>query len=330
HLSSYGEALCLTPVNVIFENGQSSERIALLYSSVLIFLSITNSPQEYKFENHLSLSQLILSKIDDDVLGKRALKISAPSLSMIVSFPSTMEFNEWCDKFRSLTYEHKHSEIETPHTPQVSKSVSMLGHLPKSATGAGALLKIPLRSPTKTPWSKSCLRPHSPNRIRLGQTIGSSDGLNESSSGGSGGGANKTLKRFMTMKKMKANEFLKRVETSEGDSLLLSVIEAYCGASGKSRHSVSAGSNEQNTPNLVGNSSPIILNDSININNVTSPQPITSLDKIMPLTLDNNRLISETLNELRLALKMVQQELEEEKIARRKLESQIQRLLTAK
>ena len=112
-------------------------------------------------------------------------------------------------------------------------------------------------------WSKSCLRPHSPLRFR--QTGGASAyssmpgspnlssrvGLSEIASSVNEGGStpNRTLKRFMTMKKSKATELLRRgdhpsavrgkftrcssifslvVEASEGDALLLAVIEAYC------------------------------------------------------------------------------------------------------
>jgi hypothetical protein len=49
-LSSFGEALCLSPVNILSENlGQVAlERIAILYPSTLILLSTTQ--QEYQLE----------------------------------------------------------------------------------------------------------------------------------------------------------------------------------------------------------------------------------------------------------------------------------------
>ena len=97
--------------------------------------------------------------------------------------------------------------------------------------------KTPLHSPTPKPnltlpaWSKGCLRPHSPLRPRqqgaiighsmtttigtnlMGSPIlssGSGIGINDSSTMSNETGSNRTLKRFMTMKKSKANEFLKR------------------------------------------------------------------------------------------------------------------------
>jgi len=107
-----------------------------------------------------------------------------------------------------------------------------------SPMSAGAIsMKTPLRSPTPKhilpppAWSKGCLRPHSPLRPRQQGTIGShssttTTGTNlmgspiPSSGSGTGmsdpsttpneTGSNRTLKRFMTMKKSKANEFLKR------------------------------------------------------------------------------------------------------------------------
>ncbi len=97
--------------------------------------------------------------------------------------------------------------------------------------------KSPIQSPTSKhnltlpAWSKGCLRPHSPLRPRqqgamtgyssttttgtnlMGSPIlssGSGIGINDSSINSSETGSNRTLKRFMTMKKSKANEFLKR------------------------------------------------------------------------------------------------------------------------
>ncbi len=92
-----------------------------------------------------------MSKIvDDNILGKRALKISgmkkqknflkkyqiikslAPSnQSMIISFPSPVEYHEWCEKFCSLlstkssqSHHHHHHHLNAPYTPQqVSKVI---------------------------------------------------------------------------------------------------------------------------------------------------------------------------------------------------------------
>lgn len=97
-------------------------------------------------------------------------------------------------------------------------------------------LKTPIRCTTpKTnlpspAWSKGCLRPHSPLRPRQQGTLGShsttmsgtnvtgspipssisAGGINDPSMTPNESGPNRTLKRFMTMKKSKANEFLKR------------------------------------------------------------------------------------------------------------------------
>jgi hypothetical protein len=98
-------------------------------------------------------------------------------------------------------------------------------------------IKTPIGSPIprnhlpSPAWSKGCLRPHSPLRPRQQGTIGSHSsttttgtnimgspipssgsgiGINDSSMTPNESGSNRTLKRFMTMKKSKANEFLKR------------------------------------------------------------------------------------------------------------------------
>ena len=101
--------------------------------------------------------------------------------------------------------------------------------------------KTPVRSPTPknnfppppSPWSKGCLRPHAPLRARqqgppgthsstsagtnpMGSPIpssGSGLGAGDGSNAANESGSNRTLKRFMTMKKSKANEFLKRGKT---------------------------------------------------------------------------------------------------------------------
>ena len=101
--------------------------------------------------------------------------------------------------------------------------------------------KTPVRSPTPknnfppppSPWSKGCLRPHAPLRARqqgppgthisastgnnpMGSPIpssGSGLGMGDGTNAANESGSNRTLKRFMTMKKSKANEFLKRGKT---------------------------------------------------------------------------------------------------------------------
>jgi len=104
-------------------------------------------------------------------------------------------------------------------------------------SGANVSMKTPLHSPTTRnnlpppAWSKGCLRPHSPLRPRqqgqigshssttttgtnlMGSPIpssGSNTGMSDPSMTPNESGSNRTLKRFMTMKKSKANEFLKR------------------------------------------------------------------------------------------------------------------------
>jgi hypothetical protein len=71
---------------------------------------------------------------------------------------------------------------------------------------------LPGKSPMKSPqWSKGCLRPHSPFTIGAGTPILSTNpNSNESITNISDNSGNRTLKRFMSMKKSKANEFFKR------------------------------------------------------------------------------------------------------------------------
>jgi hypothetical protein len=52
-LASFGDALCLSPVNVLSENTTNQmalERIALLYPSILFLLSTLPNQQEYQIE----------------------------------------------------------------------------------------------------------------------------------------------------------------------------------------------------------------------------------------------------------------------------------------
>ncbi len=104
-------------------------------------------------------------------------------------------------------------------------------------SAANLSLKTPVGSPItrshlpSPAWSKGCLRPHSPLRPRQQGTLGSHSstitsgtnimgspipssssgiGINDPSMTPNESGSNRTLKRFMTMKKSKANEFLKR------------------------------------------------------------------------------------------------------------------------
>ncbi|CAM4880314.1 unnamed protein product [Rotaria socialis] len=383
-LISFGDAICLSPVNILSETlGQIAlERIAILYQSTLFLLSSiksSNAQQEYQVENRFPIHQITVSKIlDDNVLGKRALKINvlAPAnQSMIISFPSQVEYHEWCEKFCSLitpkspqSY-HQHN-LNSPYTPQqVSKSSSSLtGQTTKSSpySAVNTSIKNPFLSPapktnlTPTAWSKGCLRPHSPLRPRQQGSMGShssttttgtnsigspipSSGtgmnMNDSSNTPNESGSNRTLKRFMTMKKSKANEFLKRVETSEGDALLLSVIEAYCVTNtnsgtaiaglnslvSKTRYSISA-TGTTNNGNLEHPSTSVGGQQNVLSDHSSIPLSYGQLTNTTNTDVDR-RAMFDMMNEFRLGFRALQQELEEERRARRNLESQIQRLL---
>jgi len=81
--------------------------------------------------------------------------------------------------------------------------------------GGNLSSKFPAKMPS---WSKGCLRPHSPLRHHPSITFGSNSPIPTSTTAMSDNlstnpnenGSNRTLKRFMTLKKSKANEFLKR------------------------------------------------------------------------------------------------------------------------
>ncbi|CAF1231352.1 unnamed protein product [Adineta steineri] len=312
-LASLGDALCLSPVSVILDNNVHQmplERIAILYPSTLFLLSTLPNQQEYQIENRYAVNQITISKIID--ISKRALKINLPSnQSLILSFPSNVEYQDWCEKFCSLLTLKSHT------SQHMSKSPSPLTGTKSAPTNnENSSSKFPSRMPT---WSKGCLRPHSPLRPNPTTILGTnSPNLSANNNTGDNtsvnpteGGSNRTLKRFMTMKKSKANEFLKRVETSGDDALLLSVIEAYCITTSnsktpvtnlnvllpKTRHSIQGIVDYSNIPNSSTKSSDI-----------------------------ERRAMYDMVNELRLAYKSLQQELEEEKRARKQLESQIQKL----
>ncbi|UJR21197.1 hypothetical protein I4U23_024295 [Adineta vaga] len=314
NLSSMGDALCLSPVNVLIDNNVNQitfERIAILYPTSLILLSTLPNQQEYQLENRFQINQITISKIVD--ISKRALKINVPSnQSLIISFPSNVEYHDWCEKFYALL------TLKSNTSQQMLKAPSPLIGTKSAPIN---IVNPPSKFPAKMPiWSKGCLRPHSPLRPHTSTTTGTNSPMLSSNANANDNtsmnpnesGSNRTLKRFMTMKKTKANEFLKRVETSGDDALLLSVIEAYCVTSNtnnkttvanlnvllpKTRHSVQGIVEYANLPN--------------------SPQKSS----------DNERqAMYDMLNELRLAYKSLQQELDEEKRARKQLESQIQKL----
>lgn len=295
-LSSYGDALCLSPVNVLIENANSTslERIAILYPTALVLLSTVGNSQEYQIENRLPINQITISKIVD--ISKRALKINFSSnQSFIISYPSSTEYQEWCEKFYSLLISKTQTIVKSPSTLTASKSAPM--NLETSSP------KMPLKNPH---WSKSCLRPHSPLTIGNSSSLPSTNiGTTDSTTNINESGSNRTLKRFMTMKKSKANEFLKRVETSGGDSLLLSVIEAYC------------------LPTLTNATAITNLNSLLT---KTRHSFQGNIDTTTNINLER-RTMQDMLSELRLDYKTLQQELDEERRARKQLESQIQKLL---
>ncbi len=96
------------------------------------------------------------------------------------------------------------SFLQSPSTLTATKSAPM---------NIGTLsTKLPIKNPN---WSKGCLRPHSPFTIGTGSPILSANpGMNETTINSPDSSSNRTLKRFMTIKKSKANEFLKRGKDS--------------------------------------------------------------------------------------------------------------------
>ncbi|CAF1590650.1 unnamed protein product [Rotaria magnacalcarata] len=311
-LKSYGDALCISSVNILTEhNGTqvSLERIAILYPSTLFLLSTSSNQQEYHIENRYQINQITISKIID--ISKRALKINVPlSPSLVITYPNPIEYQEWCEKLYAVLTAKSHS------LQQTQKS-----QLPFSGVNPSNSGNVPVRFPIKIPhWSKGCLRPHSPLRIlpstgtsiRTASPIPLSNlNMSEISSNSNENSSSRTLKRFMSMKKSKAQEFLKRVETSEGDSLLLSVIEGYCVTTTSSGTAITAFNNvipkKQNS-----------IQGTINRTQSITPTTTTNAER---------RTMYEMLCELRLAYKSLQKELEEEKRARKQLDSQIQKLL---
>ncbi|CAF3413697.1 unnamed protein product [Rotaria sp. Silwood1] len=315
-LKSLGDALCLSAVNVLLENSVTQipcERIAILYPSTLVLLSTSSNQQEYYIENRLQISQLTISKITD--ISKRALKINVPSNpSLIISFPSIVEYHEWCEKFCLLLTTKSQSQ------QSFSKPALSLNGTKSMPTNVENLtLKLPIKNPT---WSKGCLRPHSPLRIhpsittltaRTASPIQLSNiSMNDTSVNSNESVPNRTLRRFMTMKKSKANEFLKRVETSEGDALLLSIIEGYCITT-------------TNTGTAITNLNTVISKKRNSIHGIINHTNISN-SPIISTNIDRQTMY-DMISELRLAYKTLQQEIEEEKRARKQLESQIQRLV---
>ncbi|CAF0872682.1 unnamed protein product [Adineta ricciae] len=314
-LASFGDALCLSPVNVLIDNNITQitfERIAILYPTALILLSTLSNQQEYQIENRFQINQITISKIVD--ISKRALKINVPvNQSLIISFASNTEYHDWCEKFYTLLTSKSNTSqqmLKAPSPLTGTKSAPM-------NTGNG-----PSKFPTKMPiWSKGCLRPHSPLRPNSSTVNGSHSPMPSSSVGTSDGastnanegGSNRTLKRFMTMKKPKTNDFLKRVETSGDDALLLSVIEAYC-----------VTSTPNTTKTAVTNLNVLLPKTRHSVQGIVE---YANLPSSSPKSADNERqTMYDMLSELRLAYKSLQQELDEEKRARKQLESQIQKL----
>ncbi len=100
------------------------------------------------------------------------------------------------------------------------------------------------------------------------------------------------------------------METNGGDSLLLSVIEAYYVTN--------------------SNSGTAVANLNTLLSKTKSSADQSNIPNIPSTSIDDRRAMYDMINELRLAYKSLQQELEEEKRARKQLESQIQKLLILK
>jgi len=303
-LMTLGEILHMGSVTV--GPVDQKDRYFVLFPSTLLILSVSARMSGFIYEGKLPLSGIAVNRLEDTDSIKHSFEITGPMIERIlVMCPTRTESLRWVEILRQ--------QIKCARTPtSISSTNSSAG-----AAGGGAA-NHPLPPPHKAVhhvpssplpqqpkskekpqlWKMTCLRPAPPSRSSLNQ--------NEATPGSNN-------KRNSINVKPPVR---KEPETNyEEEMQILRVIEAYCSLSAsttnKQRHTFST------TSTALLDNMPVMLADEDKL----SPMEQSSSSTDDRSLFDNVNFLKDEIYQLREQNKGLNQRLEEEVSARKKLES---------
>ncbi|KAK1876416.1 Rho guanine nucleotide exchange factor 7 [Dissostichus eleginoides] len=247
-IRSLGPVQHMSQCNVHTQNCQeSNERYLVLFPHTLLVLSASLRMSGFIFQGKMSLSGMLISRIEDGENLKNAFEISgAQGDRMQVACNTQRELQDWLDLLTkhthtpaSRTNSLKHQSVchtlpSLPATPSrhsesrggsVGHNYHTLPHPPSFGMNLNSSpMWGPLEPPsTPKPWSLSCLRPAPP--LRPSAALCSKEDMSKSPKN-----MKKLLPKRKPERKPSEEDFTVRKSTAalEEDAQILKVIEAYC------------------------------------------------------------------------------------------------------
>ncbi|XP_070616121.1 rho guanine nucleotide exchange factor 6 isoform X2 [Erythrolamprus reginae] len=293
-------------------NEEKEERYLMLFPNVVLILSASPCMSGFVYKGRLSLTGMLVSKIEDLEGNDHAFEMSG-SLGdrLTVHCSSSQDLHDWLDHLQRLTR-------GTTFSSTLSKTQSWGSHLTFSSTGQ---FRGPLEPPQiLKPWTLSCLRPAPPLRpsVALSYKERMSYILKDASK------SPKTMKKFLpkrkTERKPSDEEFVIRKSTValEEDAQILKVIEAYC-AGASLQQNVTSGCRKDSLPQVLLPEEEKLIIEEVRSNGQTVAEEKSLVDTVYAL--------KDEVKELKQENKRMKQCLEEELKSRKDLEKLVRRLL---
>ncbi|XP_065924044.1 rho guanine nucleotide exchange factor 7 isoform X11 [Magallana gigas] len=337
-IAKLGEVVRLSQVQVTSLSGDKMDRIFVLFPSLLVMLSMSPRLSGYQYEGKLPLSGMTIGIIDDEEM-ECCFEISGNMIEkIIVTCGSPMDASGWVEALgkdqaqvtvmngpsskSQITQENR--LLPNSNTPDIdmAKQITTYGEISTSQPSISLLTPAKTALVTHSTWTMSCLRPSPPLRQHLP--------------------CKEDLVRSPRMGRKPVRRKPDDPRTMEEDALILKVIEAYC-TSAKTRHTVNS-SLPKESVNIVkplqseGSGTPNVIRRDVGIQAfVTSPHVLMPeeekiiMDDGDPSNLQEKTLV-DTVYSLKDQVRMLEKEhkkmkhdLEEEKKARRRLESSIKK-----
>nr|XP_034330131.1 rho guanine nucleotide exchange factor 7 isoform X12 [Crassostrea gigas] len=306
-IAKLGEVVRLSQVQVTSLSGDKMDRIFVLFPSLLVMLSMSPRLSGYQYEGKLPLSGMTIGIIDDEEM-ECCFEISGNMIEkIIVTCGSPMDASGWVEALgkdqaqvtvmngpsskSQITQENR--LLPNSNTPDIdmAKQITTYGEISTSQPSISLLTPAKTALVTHSTWTMSCLRPSPPLRQHLP--------------------CKEDLVRSPRMGRKPVRRKPDDPRTMEEDALILKVIEAYC-TSAKTRHTVN--SSFVTSPHvLMPEEEKIIMDDG----DPSNLQEKTLVDTVYSLK-DQVRMLEKE-------HKKMKHDLEEEKKARRRLESSIKK-----
>nr|XP_034330134.1 rho guanine nucleotide exchange factor 7 isoform X15 [Crassostrea gigas] len=323
-IAKLGEVVRLSQVQVTSLSGDKMDRIFVLFPSLLVMLSMSPRLSGYQYEGKLPLSGMTIGIIDDEEM-ECCFEISGNMIEkIIVTCGSPMDASGWVEALgkdqaqvtvmngpsskSQITQENR--LLPNSNTPDIdmAKQITTYGEISTSQPSISLLTPAKTALVTHSTWTMSCLRPSPPLR----QHLPCKEDLVRSPRMGRKPVRRKPVRTHSQDEydyKYKWRQYDPR--TMEEDALILKVIEAYC-TSAKTRHTVN--SSFVTSPHvLMPEEEKIIMDDG----DPSNLQEKTLVDTVYSLK-DQVRMLEKE-------HKKMKHDLEEEKKARRRLESSIKK-----